>query len=280
MRDAAARTLLLVVFLVPAAPAVTAATLYGVDVKSADETRLVTIDPDTGAVGDVGRAWSQRLNALAVDPHGTLFSYKPGNNGGLVRIDKKTGAGERVGESNSSIERVFGLVFGDGVWLAAAGLQGLDDTYLQEIDPDTGKASNQGALGRTLRGLAFTPAGALYGADAERGKLVSVDAETGKTTVFMDLPNVTGLTAASSRFLFAIDNTDNRLLRVDLSEKSFAEVGELGSAGLRGLALDPAPIPLPGALALLMGALGALGWLGVRGKNQGRGNRGDEGIRV
>lgn len=266
MRDAAIKTLLLVASLVPATPAVIAATLYGVDVKSRDETLLVTLDPDTGAVGDVGRAWDQRLNSLAVDPDGTLFSYKPGNNGGLVRIDKKTGEGQRVGESNSIIERVLGLVFGDGVWLAAARLRDLDDTYLQEIDPDTGDASNRGALGRTLRGLAFTPDGALYGADAERDKLVSVDPETGKTTVFMDLPNVTGLTAASSRFLFAIDNTDNRLLRVDLSEPSFAEVGELGTTGLRGLALDPAPIPLPGALALLMGALGALGWLGLRNR--------------
>lgn len=136
---------------------------------------------------------------------------------------------------------------------------------LRVFDPQNGTSAFRGRFeDRTVRGLAFTPDGSLYGTDASRDRLLSIDPGDAGTEVVMALPNVTGLTAASNDVLFAIDNTDNRLLRVDLSEPGFTAIGELGSPGFRGLARHPAPIPLPGGLSLLLGALAFLGVWGGR----------------
>lgn len=244
------------------------ATLYGIDIGSdppSSGTTLVTIDGKEGTVTEVGNVGEPRMNALAADADGTLVGYGRSERR-LQQLDKNTGAGTAFGGGFSdAIEGILGLAFDpDGKLFAVTDIEGVTGTSLRVLDPQNGTSSHRGRFeSRTLRGLAFTPDGSLYGTDASRDRLLSIDPGNADTEVVMPLPNVTGLTAASNDVLFAIDNTANRLLRVDLGTETFTGVGDLGSPGFRGLALDPTPIPLPGALPLL---LGALAWLGAWGR--------------
>jgi hypothetical protein len=155
---------------------------------ASDTTRLLTLDPPTGAIESVigpygGNCW---ISALAFDPI-TAELYGIDLHGhALVTLSTVTGHVTTIGSLNTGSTSMTGLSWSlDGSMLYAINL---DDGCLYTVDPATGNASviGCGALGEVLD-LATDPIdGRLYTTEWQHfadGTLSEVDASSGARTL-------------------------------------------------------------------------------------------------
>jgi Ca2+-binding RTX toxin-like protein len=175
--------------LVACAPASAATqTLYAADIANT----LYTVDPATAAATPVGPI-GYPVNGMALDPtDGTLWASvadlgtsNPSARG-LIKIDKATGAGSPTPYiPKSKVPEIAfhpdGRLF--GLWEPGADALSLID----KVSLTTSDIGNTG-LTATYTGMAFSPEGTLYFADAGDGPLSTINIATAAVTGGADLP--------------------------------------------------------------------------------------------
>jgi len=208
---------------------------YAVDdeVDSTRSDRLIRIDPATGMgtlVGDIGLTYRY--------VQGLAFDAATGNLLGtdvvlheLVRINRLTGVGTRVGSLNFG--NVTSLAFSP-----SGALYGIDQTgdQLIRLDKTTGQGTVVGPLGFfDVKGIAFAPDGTAYGMDALTGqflRIATVPQQPGQLLAtqlgalgYMD---VKGLALVRSEgAIYATDCRNNQLLRIHPITAQVTVVGPL-----------------------------------------------------
>ena len=211
---------------------------------------LYRVDPVGGAATLIG-AQGQAVTALAVR-HGTVYGLGGDGAANLVTINPATGAATPVGNLGTVNPLDGGLeTASDGtLW----GIDpGSDHTFT--VDPSTGAATIQGMLGgtTTMEGLALPTTGdcpaqapAHVTAFSVRsdvdGLLYRIDLTSG-TSTFVGLPGFTSVEGLAFHpgdgRLFAVDDTENRLLTINPQTGAGANVGLFGvDIEEPGLAID------------------------------------------
>jgi hypothetical protein len=169
--------------LVACAPASAATqTLYAADITNT----LYTVDPATAAATPVGPI-GYPINGMALDPtDGTLWASVADlgtsnpNARGLIKINKATGAGSPTPYMPKT--KVPELAFHPDGRLFALWEPGADK--LSVIDKPSLTTSDIGNTGltATYSGMAFSPDGTLYFADAGNGPLSTINTATAAVT--------------------------------------------------------------------------------------------------
>jgi outer membrane protein assembly factor BamB len=148
-------------------------TLYGVTFS-----RLVRLNPETGAAVAVGAPFSYSTNGLAVSEEGTIYAGTTGASGQLITINPVTGAATLVGLFGGGMTSSGDLVFDDNGILYGALNQGAN-VVLAKINRTTGVATVIGPMGfNNVYGLAIHCCRFFGGTSA--GELLSLNAATGQ----------------------------------------------------------------------------------------------------
>jgi len=217
-------------------------------------SNLYRINEQTGAASLIGTSGFAEIGGIAFNSAGVLYGYSPGS---LYTIDTTTGTATRVGLLGVNAPE-GGLAFQPGTGTLFAVSSTLSDTLLT-INPSTGVASTVGPLGsagRDTSGLAFSPAGVLYGVafrDGNADQLITIDTTSGAASPIgllgtnVTTPTVGGLEFdPDSGILYFSDNTN--LYTVNTATGLATLVGPHGVTGMAGLA---ATVPEPSTSCLL-----------------------------
>ena len=135
-----------------------------------------SISEQTGEARLIGHSGFRRLNSLAIDPAGRLFSVSRSR---LIAIDPSTGAGTaviRLDFGPTPVD-VRGLAFAPDGTLFAINTT-VNSGHLFTIDPDTGIGDRVGFVDYFLQSLEVSSAGVLYTWPRARG-LQIIDPLTG-----------------------------------------------------------------------------------------------------
>jgi len=137
------------------------------------------VSEQTGASQFIGHSGFERLNSLAIDPAGRLFSVSRNL---LIAIDPSTGAGTGVVrlDFGPTLVHVRGLAFAPDGTLFAINTP-INTGTLFTIDPETGIGDRVGFAGPFIQSLEFSRAGVLYVWGRDPG-LQIVDPLTGTAT--------------------------------------------------------------------------------------------------
>jgi len=207
---------------------------------------VYSIDETTGSGFLLGASGYDRLNSLAADSSGIIYSA---SSNALLTIDPITGSGTFVAPISTS-NGVRGLAFSpDDVLFAVVdrgspGSIGPDSIYT--IDVTTGQLTLIGSTGYYgFQGLAFAPDGTLYGWEGGHGGgygigLVTVDPLTGIVTDVN--PSVGGSLGEGQTLDFSFDGdgtlymASSWLYTVDINTGISTLVGGGGYSDIRGLA--------------------------------------------
>lgn len=160
--------------------------LFALDVRPSDgkvfatdlDSRLLTIDIDTGQLTDIGATGVSQMVGIAFSPiDGTLYGLQ--HNGLLYRVDPHTAACTFIGLTGG-VER--GLAFSP-----AGQLYGFtDEGHLYQIDPATAAVTPVGGRGNACAAMAedaaFLPNGRLFATDFV-GNLFETNPTTGDGTL-------------------------------------------------------------------------------------------------
>ena len=152
----------------------------------ANGSRLVTIDPATGAGTPVGTVFtsSANLNSLVYDPKTDSLLTANSRSDTLFEVDRTTGQATEVG----SID-VAGNVLGLGYDSSTDTLYGVanrtvSSSFFIEIDRSTGAGTEIGSTGlHQPVDLAYDPAtDTLFGVDSRTDQLLTINRSTGLAT--------------------------------------------------------------------------------------------------
>ena len=205
---------------------------------------VFAIDATTGAGGLVGLSGFNRINSLARNSSGALFSAgsRPPLLGTplLVTIDPNTGVGTEISTLDlGAPANVFALAFSPNDVLFAIsnmtpGVTSPQDLFT--IDVATGVGTRVGATRRRfLSGLAFSPSGELYAWDIVFG-LALIDTLSGAVT---DVSLGAGGTSDIQTIAFALDGrlfgARDALFAIDPSTGEFSLIGSGGYSDVRGI---------------------------------------------
>lgn len=249
------------------------AALMGVDFGG----NLYSISETTGAATAVGASGFARLNSLALNNAGVLYTATDNANNApgddrLLTLNQSNGAGTAVATLNfGAVDpdvRSMAFRASDGALFAvnAGGGGSTFQNSLFRIDVSTGAGTLVAALGNFgIQGLDFSPiSGVLYGWSGSLG-LVSIDEGTG--AVFDINGAVNGVLLQSIAFdasgtLYGA--SEQALYSINLASGEQTLIGNFGTTStLRGLesigGATPAPTPSTLALAALAAGLVAVG---------------------
>ena len=172
-----------------------AANLIGVSWDN-ESSVVSSINPADGSIADIGGSGFPDLNSLARNSTGMLFSASTGIFAAkptLITLDPTTGLGSAAADLDFGTDpigvRALAFSPSDELFAINNGIGEPDDLFV--IDPSTGAGTRIGSTGRDgIQGLAFSPAGKLYGwdlgavrldSDPPVGFLVELDPATGET---------------------------------------------------------------------------------------------------
>ncbi len=255
------------------APGRVVATIIAVS-YSDDDSPVVSIDDTTGAGTAIGLSGFQRLNSLAQDGSGALYSAAGtslGVTSSLITIDASTGDGTLAATIDLGVVRpdVRGLAFSSDDLLFASIYTGVAGStggpfHLYTIDTATGVGTLIGDTGLTsLQALDFAADGTLFGWSRQLG-LVTLDPATG---LAVDVNPSAGGAELFQSILFGTDGSlfgagETGLYWIDPTTGSTAFIGSGGYLEVRGIeciGTCVAIVPEPATLLLLGLGLGALG---------------------
>lgn len=265
-----ARTILMTlgVGLALAAPA-EASRLYGVDFGAPGN--FYEIDTGTGAASYVGDPGNNNIGDLTSDTrtaNGPVWGIDLDANalltfdvltGGIVNTLGITGTSAPI--TSIAFDPVTGVLFGNDT-ASFGGSNGA----LYTIDVGTGAATSVGATGvGDIFALSFDQSGNLYGIDDSSDEFLAIDTGTGTVTSIGSTGLGSSFDIASdplTDFMYLVDSGRRSLFTIDTGTAATTLVGGWGSEGsnIAGLAFV-APVPIPGALPLLVTGLGVLAWM-------------------
>jgi hypothetical protein len=271
---------LFVAFVAPAARADIIGVSFGF---LGTDSRVVRIDPTTGAGSVIGVTGFPAMNSLAENSAGTLFSVvdnPPIALPRLITIDPNTGAGTVVSTLNfgSVVPDVRGLAFSPADVLFAINNTGpigeANPDELYHVDVATGIGTLIGPTGRHgLQSIAFSPAGVLYGWDVGGPTgvvglgLVTIDPVTGQATDVNPAVGdggllIQGIAFAPDGTLFGVSGAaaavmPDTLFAINPATGVATPIGSGGYSDVRGIAVTVIPEPSAAVLASL-GALATL----------------------
>lgn len=240
-----------------AAPVEAAQLLFASEVTVPD-SRLVQVDPVTGAV--VSAFPIQQgiiISGMAYNPTtGVLFGSSTSYGGdSLYKIDTTTGA--------YTLVRSLGHYFpGLAVQPGTHALFGMTlDGDLYTIDTNTGMSTMVGgdAALSSAHGLVFSPTGVLYASDTAgsgTSKLFRVDPSDGSASFIGVIPRdyVVSLAFDGTGSLYGCDNGAGSLVKIDPNTGSASTVGAFGNNNGH-LAIEFVPEPQALLMLTLIGPL-------------------------
>jgi hypothetical protein len=258
--------------------------LYG---TSGSAGNLLTIDPITG-IGSVVGPMFISAPALAIDPTTRLmYVGQGGGNPNVYLVDPNTASTVLVGSTGLGLAAIGDMDFrGDGALYAAVNIigdGGSGSDHLATIDKVTGLVTLIGPFGNVTGGspdidgieaIAFSPAGALYGASTKRGaagpdsKLFMINPLTGRATPIAPILDALGNSPSGgiTSLQFTNDGTlyggtaralspatdGGFLVTINPITGRFSFVGALSTTGGPSLAaLAATYVPEPSAILLL-----------------------------
>lgn len=231
--------------------------LYSVDQITGE---LITIDPNTAAIGVVGPTGFNLVEGLTYHAPTDSLLAVDNDSDQLIAIDRHTGAGAAVGPIGHDF--VFGLTYSEfNDTLYAVDTQAND---LLRIDLATGAADVLGPIFFDfVGGLTDSPeTGVLYGVAYGSDQVFVRDLEGGLSGPIVDVPGTSmqGIAFDSTTgdlFALSVEVGPEDLLRIDPLTDAVAVVGPLDGVSLASLAYVPNAVPEPSSLvALLLGTLG------------------------
>lgn len=221
---------------------------------------LITIDPNTAAIGVVGPTGFNLVEGLTYHaPTDSLLAVDNDSNQ-LIAIDRHTGAGAAIGPIGH--DHVFGLTYSEqNDTLYAVDTLAND---LLTVDPNTGAANVQWPLAFDLvGGLTDNPnTDVLYGVDYDSDRVFIIDLGAGLSGPIVDVPGTSlqGVAYDSTTgdlFALGIEVGPEDLLRIDPLTDTVSVVGQLAGVSVASLEFVPNSVPEPSSLAaLLVGVLG------------------------
>jgi hypothetical protein len=242
-------SLLFVVILL--SPSVLRAEFLGVNYND-NNSQVVIIDETTGASTLVGLSGFSRLNSMARNHQGTIYSASSNK---LITINPVTGEGTNIATLNAAADVLYGIK------------EGVPD-YLVTINTDSGAVSLVGNTGlRGIQALEFSPAGILYGWDVGSGYLtsghglVTIDPATGVSTpVSSTLGTIDIQTLAFGKNNKLYGAGQGNFYSIDVGTGAATLIGTGTYKDLRGIAFFPVPEPSTIALLLTATISGLLWW--------------------
>lgn len=199
------------------------------------------IDPATGDDETVGSPGNPQLNSLARDLAGEFFSVD--TDGNLVQLDPATGSATVITalDFGGSAPTVPAVAFSPSGTLFAISREFPDTLYT--VNMSTGAGTAVGPLGGfTVQGLAFSPAGVLYGWDIGSG-LVTINVATGAAT---DVNPDEGATASLQCLAFTPEGmlygAQYGLFSIDPATGVPTAVGSANLPDIRGMEFDTGPV--------------------------------------
>ena len=216
--------------------------------------RLVAIDINTGAAGDIGPVGVPDIEAIAHWPlTGVLYAADAGR---LGTLNKTTGIYSNIGSFGSGFNDVNGLTFhpftGELYGSVRNGADGSAQDLLIKINPATGvavpNAFGPGVNSLTIQtatatgfsdvdDIVFDPeTGFLYGIANQGGasadRLVRINTTDGSATVVgpFGISDVEGLTAFNDGSFYATTGDSSRFYRVDKTTGQATEISQLGAS--------------------------------------------------
>lgn len=220
---------------------------------------LITIDPNTAAIGVVGPTGYNLVEGLTYHSPSDSLLAVDNDSDQLIAINRHTGAGVAVGPIGHDF--VFGLTYSEHHdTLYAVDNQEND---LLTVDPATGEASFFGpAVYDFVGGLTDNPeTGSLYGVDYGNDRVFAVAFnEMGNLLIapIVDAPGTSmqGVAFDSTTgdlFAISVEVGPEDLLRIDPLTDAVGVVGQLNGVSLASLAFVPNAVPEPtaGVLTLL-----------------------------
>jgi hypothetical protein len=241
-----------------------------------------TIDTTTGGSRLVGLSGYSRLNSLARNNAGVIYSAGGSSDATLVRINPNTGGGTIVATLN--VSDIRGLTFSPNDTLYAVVKSGASDKLtapdlLYTINVVSGAATLVGNTGMPgLQDIAFSSTGTLYGWDVGSGSgyglgLVMINPVTAAVTDVN--PNVGGSGFDIQGISFAPDGTlygaGSSLFKVDTTTGVSTFLGSGGYYDVRGICALNVPEPCTRSLLGMMGAVGLLAYVWRRRSGERKG---------
>jgi len=236
---------------------------------------LVKIDVGAGIVWDIGPLVEPYALAIAINPHGRLFTVThsmPGVSGTpqLASVDLATGAATPFGP-NLGAEIFMGLGFSPdgtlyGVNSMSDTLGSLDTGSLYRFDPATGVPTKVGVTGGCfeIMDLAFHPDGTMYGAAWD--SLYRINPHTGQATLVTTLQGLTAVMGLAidddGTFYVSEILPDAPLWRVDPVTGAVAAVAGVSLSYPHGLEFIPTPRSSPISIAFMKSPVDTDTWLG------------------
>lgn len=216
-------------------PSLTTATLIGVSWNNTDSV-ISLIDENTGAGSQLGYSGFNKLNALARDESGHIYSCSGAD---LIKIDSATGCGVHIA-TLKGIDSIRGMAFSaEGVLYALH--KAPSSCQLYTISVTDGTTQFIGNTSSGIQELDFRSDGTLYGWDTSMG-LVTIDTATGAT---MDVNPIVGGSVAVQALLFGPDDTlygaRYGLYTINPSSGAMSLIGSGGYTDIRGIEFIPEP---------------------------------------
>jgi hypothetical protein len=217
---------------------------------------VVALSSETGQGVVVGLAGVSRLNSLAGNSSGQLFSVGGDTGNQLVMINPSTGVATNIATVTfgTEVPSVRGLAFSSNDILYA--INSVDfpspKNNLYTINLQTGSATLVGNAGLSefsgIQGLDFSPQGALYGWVVAGLGLVIINPTTGLASDVNPLVDDDGaLSIQTLAFgpdgnLYGTGENDGFLYQIDVATGAGTFVGATGYPSLRGIARMPPPV--------------------------------------